>query len=192
MPALVLGLHELAGQEVLGGAVQGERLFADLFARANPADAQLIVLDFAGIQLATSSFLRESVMAFRSVCSVRHPRSPVIIANANAAVVEELEEILLRQRDAMAICHLPPKGEPHQPRVIGELEPAQATTLRAVLDMGQSDAMGLARRFKERGTRPTKWNNRLTALQKRGILVEEQVGRRKVYRPVLKGLQYGT
>ena len=53
-------------QSILGGAPNGRQLFVALMQNLVPPPApEAYFLDFGGVQLATSSFLRESVLAFR-------------------------------------------------------------------------------------------------------------------------------
>jgi hypothetical protein len=67
------------------------------------------------------------------------------------------------------------------------LDEKQRVTLEAVVDAKEADAGTLQHRFRksdEIGI--TGWNNRLAALVAKGLLIETQKGRGKLYRPVLE------
>jgi hypothetical protein len=190
---LIVPIREFTRSEIAGGAVLGETVFArivDAIAKSRTSGA--VFLDFAGIEVATYSFLRASVLSLRRHCSENRRDAPVIIANANTEVLEELEVLLAERGDALVVCDLYATVAAN-PRVIGTLDSMQALTLGAIVEYGESDAPTLARRFEASDDRRfTKWNNRLTALVKKGILRERTVGRSKFYSPVIEGLTYGN
>ena len=70
-------ISELTPGPVLSGALRGQELLAKLLpeAAAEPPSPQPLFLDFNGIDSATASFLRESVLTFRDV--VRGRRSTI-------------------------------------------------------------------------------------------------------------------
>ena len=58
-----IGLRELEVSGVLAGARAGRRMLGRLLERVgnDPQEPELLFLDFDGVQVATASFLRESV-----------------------------------------------------------------------------------------------------------------------------------
>ncbi len=93
----------------------------------------------------------------------------------------------------MVACSISGSEIARQVRLLGRLESKQLKTLHAVILLGEVDAAGLATRYRvEEDIKPTAWNNRLSALAAKGLLIEKQRGRTKLYRPVLEGLQHGT
>ncbi len=64
----------------------------------------LVVLDFAGIELATSSFLSELLIPLRDHLRFRRPPGYVVVANANEKVCEEMEDMLSRIGDAVLLA----------------------------------------------------------------------------------------
>lgn len=190
---MILRLRKLANDDVLAGAREGVAMLAKLIDGLGPAeDAQLVILDFHDIRVATGSYLRESVLGFRSYCRQRTPASAVVIANADPVVAEELRNLLNAAGDALVTCDLPASDVPRNGRVLGSLEEKQRATLDAVLRLGEADARALHEKFQRTETiGVTGWNNRLAALAEKGILIEEREGRAKRFRPVLKELQYG-
>lgn len=113
-----LSILDLAGdQAVLSGVQAGRQLLGKLVAAARPpAEPEPVYLDFDGVTVATASFLREGVIAFRDHVRATLPGLYPVIANASLAVTEELEFFLRHRRDAMWICNLTPTGEVHDPK----------------------------------------------------------------------------
>lgn len=182
------------GQAVLAGAGLGATVCGALVtSRPSTADATVQFLDFKGVDVATASFLREAVIAYRDHCRATSPAIYPVLANLSDTVEEELRNLLVQRNDAMATCHLSDSGAPTRAHVLGSLESKQAEALRLVIEAGAIDAPTLARdqRESERvGT--TAWNNRLAALARKALVVSTPEGRSVVFRPVLKGLSYGS
>jgi hypothetical protein len=175
-------------ESILTGAQAGRRLFATLVANARaPAEPEPAFLDFFGISVATSSFLRESVIAFRdyarSMLSTLYP----VIANAADPVAEELAFFLRHRADALWACDLDKHGAPVNARLLGELDEVQRATFDRVLHLGSTSAPALAAQSGgESGVGPTAWNNRLSNLAARGLLIERRGGKTKTFAPVLE------
>lgn len=180
-----ISMHEVGGSKVLAGALAGRKTLAKLLDRTGmgTGEPEPTYLDFRGVEVATASFLRESVLEFRD--SVRRRRSNIypIVANANEGVEEELRVLLSSQGGALMLCRLS-RSRPSQPRLIGELDPKQRLTLDLVHERGRTDAADLMREKKEEGILQTAWNNRLTVLAQLGLVIEESRGRLKTYRPL--------
>lgn len=173
------------GVTILAGSGPGNGLFAKMIQRVgNPREPAPIFLDFADIEVATASYLRESVLAFRAHCCARELPLYPVIANASEAILEELGDLLRQRGDAMVACTLTKQGEPREGRLLGQLEPAQLQTLKAILRLGAANAVTLAQENK--GIQATAWNNRLAYLANKAILMETREGRSKVYRPVIE------
>jgi len=60
-------------------------------ASGEPEKPEQLFLDFSGVQIATASFLRESVFAFRDAIRRRRSNFYPVIANAESAVEDELK-----------------------------------------------------------------------------------------------------
>jgi hypothetical protein len=182
-----LSILDLAGgQQVLSGVQAGRQLLGKLVAAARPpAEPEPAYLDFAGVSVATSSFLREGVIAFRDHARATLPGLYPVIANASPAVVEELDFFLRHRKDALWICRLTPAGEPRDPKILGELDEAHRLTFELVTRLGTASAPSLAAQSQE-SLAPTAWNNRLSNLAARGLLIERRSGKTKTFAPVLE------
>jgi hypothetical protein len=162
-------------------------MFARLIKQANPQPThpEPIFLDFSNVEVATASYLRESVFAFRDF--VRGKRSMLypVIANANEEIREELLMLAASSGDAIMSCLLSSDGKVSNPALIGSLDPKQQLAFDLVNQRGETDASELMRDFGEGLRRATGWNNRLASLAALGVIIEVSQGRSKRYRPVL-------
>ena len=183
---MLLRLRALAANEVLAGAATGRRVLGLLLERID-GDAKTpepVYLDFRKVEIATASFLRESILEFRDIVRRRWTNYYPVVANANDSVTEELS-VLLAQRDVLMLCALDETGSPGSPRLLGDLEPKQRITFDLVSKLGEADAGELMRSSRDSDdVGQTAWNNRLTALTKLGLLMEISNGRAKRYRPL--------
>jgi hypothetical protein len=85
------------------------------------------------------------------------------------------------------VCDIGDGGRVSSIRVVGSLDEKQRLTLEAVIREGETDAATLREKHEETdkiGT--TGWNNRLSSLAEKGLVVEVKRGRGKLYRPVLE------
>lgn len=174
---------------ILSGAQSGRNLFSNLVAAAAPqaGEPTPVFLDFDGVNVATASFLRESVVAFRDYTRSTLPALFPVIANASASVAEEIDFFLRHRKDAIWACQLDKRGLASDPRLLGELDEAHRATFEMVVKLGSASAPALAAQEAE-GTpvSPTAWNNRLAFLASRGLLIERRGGKTKTFVPVLE------
>ena len=173
--------------DVLAGAINGRDVFTKLLNHiANePQTPEPLFLDFAGVEVATTSFLRETVLPFRDNVRRRRSRFYPVIANASPLVQEELRVLVESHRDVLMLCALDQNGNPHGARILGDLDPKQKFTFDLVQQRGLTDAAQLWREHGVSETvKQTAWNNRLAALAGLGLVVELSEGRAKRYRPL--------
>ena len=179
-------LRDLADNEILAGAVAGRQILGLLLERIDrePTAPEPVYLDFQGVEVATASFLRESIVEFRDIVRRRWTNYYPVVANANDSVTEELS-VLVAQRDVLMLCTLDVKGRPRSPRLLGDLEPKQRIAFDLVQERGETDAGELMRSSQDtENVGQTAWNNRLSALSRLGLLMEMSNGRAKRYRPL--------
>lgn len=183
--------HVAPGSPILSGALRGQDLLARLLREVaiEPASPEPLFLDFIGIEVATASFLRESVLAFRDIVRGRRSMIYPVIVNANDAVREDLTELVKSRGGVLLTCQLADDGTVSDPRLIGDLDPKQQLTFDLVRQRGETDAGELMR---ECGTKETvgstAWNNRLSSLVALGLIIELSYGRTKRYKPLLQGV----
>lgn len=186
-----IDLLEVCGSPVLAGALNGRTALGRLLeATATEAGApEPVFLDFSGIEVATASFLRESVLTFRDIVRGRHSHYYPIVANPDELVQDELIELLKPRGGVLMTCILADDGTVTNPVPLGELDPKQRMTFDLVLQRGETDAGALMREFgeSERVKHTTAWNNRLASLAALGLVIEQSQGRAKRYRPLFEG-----
>lgn len=189
---MILPLRIYTASGVLAGSIDGQRVFGELVKdTVMPTSPEVCFLDFAGIDVATTSFLRDSVIAYRNHARSTWPFLYPVCANLAPRVKEELSSFLRDRADAFVACVLEDAERVSGVELLGLIEGKQRDALIGLLDLGESDAPGLREHAGE-DVAATAWNNRLVALAEKGILMEVSTGRNKRYRPVLEGLQYGS
>jgi len=185
--ANILRISEIAKGPVLSGAPRGQQLLGKLISEVSPvAQPVPLFLNFAGIDLMTSSFFRAGILPFRDYCVEKLGLYPVL-ANVSADTLDEIDVVLAPIRDAVILCRLDGDNRVSDARIFGILDEKQRVTFEAVVDAKEADAGTLKHRFgKSEEIGITGWNNRLAALVAKGLLIETQKGRGKLYRPVLE------
>jgi hypothetical protein len=179
--------------EILAGALEGKKVFSKMVAATTTSgQPQVCFLDFSNVTVATTSFLRESVIAYRNHARTHWNTVYPVVANLGNSVLEELDYFLRDQGDALVICKLKSGERPSDIQVLGRLDEKQEITLRAVIQEKDVDASTLAKRYNKEKVSTTAWNNRLAGLVAKGLVIESSSGRGKRYRPVLERLRYGT
>jgi hypothetical protein len=184
-----ISFKDLAGLDVLAGAENGRKILAKLVEQTgrDPQNPETLFLDFEGIEVATASFLRESVLLFRDAVRNRRSNFYPVIANANDLIAEELRLLCNSKGEVIMLCNLSSDGNVSDPRLAGELDPKQRITFNLVQERGETDAAELMREHGEgEGVQQTAWNNRLATLASLGLVVEVSHGRAKHYRPLFE------
>lgn len=183
-----IDIHSLSGTPNLGGAIPGRHMLGLLLGEVveHPPEPQPLFLDFRGIELATASYLRESVFEIKSIMRQRRSTLYPVIANANEFVRDEIREIAISMNDVIVVCLRTADGDVSDVGIIGQLDPKQKMTFDAVKKLGAADATTLMEKYgdQEQTKRTTAWNNRLSSLASRGLLREFQNGRAKSYQPL--------
>lgn len=178
-----------ASRVTLAGSAMGRQMLASLIGETEPvAEPTVAYLDFAGIDIATGSFLREAVLGFRdfgrNAIGMLYP----VVANANAAIEEELSVYLKDRNDAVWACELSEAGKASQPHILGELDAAQLSTMKLIAEHHRVSAPELAKLRPDEGIGATAWNNRLATLSAKGILMEFKNGKAKMFAPVMEAI----
>lgn len=183
-----IDFQDLGGSAVLAGALYGRKVLNELLTAtaAEPAAPEPVFLDFGKVDIATASFLRESVMTFRDHIRGRRSTLYPVIANINDDIRDELLELAKSRGEAFLVCRLSDDGIVESSVLIGELNPKQKVTFDLVHEHRETDAGELMRTYGESEgvTQTTAWNNRLAALANLSLIVEISHGRNKRYRPL--------
>ncbi len=188
MKKVLIPLLKPHDEPILAGRLSGRRIFLrvleELPVLTGPT---ILLLDFRGAELATSSFLGEAVLPLRDHLRFRRPPAYVVVANLNDKIAEEFDELLIRGGDAMLACETGSDGAISNVRLMGKLEEKLLDTFNLIRAKGAASAVELyaeSRASDRIGT--TAWNNRLSALTSKSLVTEVAQGRTKKYRTVLE------
>jgi hypothetical protein len=183
-----LSIYNLGGKlPVLGGLPRGQLMFGKLIAAVRPQEEHTsLFLNFKDVQVATSSFLRSGILPFRDHCVRMGLNLYPVLANLTDEIIDDLKLVLEPRGDAFVVCDLE-DGRVSSVRVVGSLDDKQRLTLEAVIMDGEADAASLKDKHGEtEKIGATGWNNRLSSLAEKGLLMEVKRGRGKLYRPILE------
>jgi hypothetical protein len=183
-----INMLELAGLDVLSGASDGRAGFTAMLEKAQPepANPTPLVIDFAGITVATASYLREAVFNLKTFLRNSDSKYYPVVANAKPAVLEELAVIADARKESLLVADISATGTVENQQIVGQLDPKQASTFDRVVSLGRTTAGDLNKMFGETDgvTAPTVWNNRLASLAAAGLILEFTQGRAKFYQPL--------
>ncbi|MEP7452742.1 hypothetical protein [Phyllobacterium sp. SB3] len=175
---------------ILSGAVNGKIAFAQLVKEIdNEANAPIpLFLDFKHVDVATASYLRESIFALKNYMRAVGSKYYPVAANPNDSVHDELLMVANAKNDAILSCLMSDDNLISNVTVIGLLDVKQQRTFELVCDLRKTDANQLMEQFgeSEEIKVTTAWNNRLAGLANKGLIREFTKGRSKYYRPVLE------
>ncbi|RNJ61715.1 MAG: hypothetical protein EDM03_15195 [Porphyrobacter sp. IPPAS B-1204] len=178
-----------AGGTTLAGSAMGRQMLAQLIEKTTPvAEPTLAFLDFAEVDIATGSFLREAVMGFRDFCRNAAGMIYPVVANANATIEEELATYLRGRNDAVWACTLGANGTTTDPHILGELDSGQMSTIQLIAAHHPISAPDLAKLRPDDKIGTTAWNNRLATLSAKGMLKEVRRGKTKLFSPVMEAI----
>ena len=167
---------------LLSGSAQGRTVLSKLVETASPqSEPALFVLDFAGVGIATGSFLHECVLGFRDFVYARHLDLYPVVANASASTLDELETLLIAQHDVITCCKVQTDGKLTDTRAIGHLDGKMRMTLGLVDKLGDANTPALQKLCPGEGV-PTLWNNRLDALWHKRLIAKYHSGRTRTFR----------
>lgn len=175
-------------EPVLAGRQNGRRAFVRQLEQLPPINETIVVaLDFRNVELATASFLGEAVIHFRDHLRLGRAPAYLVAANLSHRVAEELDDLLNRAADALLCCSLTLDGLLSDARLLGTLEPKLKTTFDLVTEKGKATANQLhAAAVEGTAVGTTAWNNRLSALVAKSLLIEIPQGRAKTYIPIVE------
>ena len=185
-------IADLAQTRILSGAPSGRALFNRLITTLpeEPATPQTLLLDFRKVEVATASFLRESVLEFRTYVRGRKSNFYPVVANASRDVLDEIFELVQLRGQVIMTCSTDENGEILRFGHVGKLDHMQQLTFDLVNKLGKATATELMK-AEAGAVGATAWNNRLASLSNLGLVFEEAQGRTKIYKPLFFGERDG-
>jgi hypothetical protein len=181
-------MHRPGVDPILAGRLLGQRAFVAALERfPEQTEPTLVLLDFTGVDLATSSYLSEVLVPLRDHLRLRRQPGYAVAANLNEKVREEIEELLRRSGEAFLTCAVDTSGKITDVQLCGRLDDKLQETLKLVSHKRETTAAQLHEEFRSvESVGATAWNNRLASLAAKSLVVEVLQGRMKKYRPVLE------
>jgi hypothetical protein len=185
MKILNLALCDAGSEPILAGRLTGKRMFLKALEQVHGLSPEtLVLLNFGGAEYVTSSFVAELILPLRDSLRLGTDRGYLALANLSDQAREEVDEFFRRINDAIIACAL--EGEKVSGvEMLGRLDTKLQETFEFVTQTGETSAAELHARHRE--SEPigaTAWNNRLTMLATKSLLVEKTSGRAKRYRPL--------
>ena len=173
---------------ILAGRLFGHRAFvAALEQLPELAEPSIVILDFGGVALATSSYLSAVLIPLRDHLRARRQPGYVVAANMVEDVREEADEMLNRLGEVLLTCAMDDGGRPNGVELCGRLDEKLEETLKLVSRKRETTAAELHEELQTLDrVGATAWNNRLASLAAKSLVVEVLQGRTKRYRPVLE------
>ena len=204
-------LHKLRVSKVpihAAGATLGQEHIGPLRRRLENTSDQIIIVDFSGIQSATASYLKATILwlieSARLSASgelnrsgARGPHDPLalpiypLVAGLNAEVRNELDDILLAYRTPCLETLDHSDQKILRAILHGTLDNALSDTLAVLTQCGSATATSLHDRFHDRKISATGWNNRLADLHELRLALRRKVGRQWLYEPVAAEVKNG-
>src|SRR6202140_5373230 len=130
MKTLTLPMLRPGVDPILAGRLSGKRAFvATLEQFPELAEPALVVLDFTGVDLATSSYLSEVLVPLREHLRLRRQPGYAVAANPSEKAREEVEEMLRRSADAFLTCAPDAAGQISDVQLLGKLDAKLQETL---------------------------------------------------------------
>lgn len=188
---MIINICDLAGgARVLAGRGAARKVLGKLIAEAvNPESPQIWMLDYLDADLVTGSFFAETFLGFSKHVRTSLPNIYPIVGVTEERSTQELEFLAESTGEVIPACSGIDRGKPKNFRIIGNLDPYQEETLTIVARLGQGTAKDLSESTTKSSVTigVTAWHNRLTALARRGLLIERSEGRQRAYRTLCKG-----
>jgi hypothetical protein len=186
MKTVRISMLKAGSEPILAGRLSGQRTFvAALEQLPELIEPALVVLDFKGVALATSSYLSAVLIPLRDHLRLRRQPGYAIAVNLSEKVREEVDEMLRRSGEVFLTCAMDAGGQISCVELCGKLDEKLEETLKLVTRKRETTAAQLH----EESLDPvgaTAWNNRLASLAAKSLVVEILQGRTKRYRPVLE------
>jgi len=150
-----------------------------------------LAFDFSDVDMVSASAAREAFLGKLMDDLLERGTLPVFVG-LNAEALDEVSFAAQAVKRPVVAAHKFSEGQPVGLQVLGGIEPKQLETLRAVAQLGETDAKTAHQEASGADTGVTAWNNRLATLSALGLLTERKSGKTKYYSLTLKGLVDGN
>jgi hypothetical protein len=150
-----------------------------------------LAFDFSTVDMVSASAAREAFLGQLMDDLLERGTLPVFVA-LNQEALDEVSFAAQAVKRPLVAAQKLVEGLPVGLKVLGGIEPKQLESLRAVAQLGETDAKTAHEAKGGTDTGVTAWNNRLATLSALGLLTERKSGKTKYYSLTLKGLVDGN
>lgn len=181
---MIVNVFDLvSGRGVLAGRALARKALGKLIADTrSPSNSEVCILDFTATPLVTGSFIAEFVLGFSRHARATIPNLYPVTMMVDDISLQELEFVADSTNEVIPVCSGTTRGRLKDFRFLGSLDAVQQETIRCVAQLGRASAKDLAATSKHSNVGLTAWHNRLAALNRKGLIIEESDGRQKLYR----------
>jgi hypothetical protein len=170
----------------LQGRLLGKKHLAGVLRRlANVPEGEVVLLDFSGVEQLTGSWVNAMIVPLFGWASGNQCNVFPLLCNIRKEWLDDLRLVAEWNHQCYLVAERT-KGVPRRASLIGQLDPAQQRTLKAVFKFGNVTGAGLEREMPDEGVKATAWNNRLRDLYEKRLLTRKKTGREQVYSPVVE------
>lgn len=204
-------LHHLTAADTLCyGATMGQQHIAPLVdaLRGSRHVSQVILLDFAGIEVTNASYLKATALwllrggiAHADVEDERIRTAPAgleafnvfpVAMNLSGEVREEFDTLLRSERLPFLAVESSEGDRIVRAVQMGHLEPALEETMTALSEEQRATATALCERYPRKPPiKPSAWSNRLSELHRLRLARREREGRQWFYMSLADEVQHG-
>jgi hypothetical protein len=184
----VIDICKITGSNTLAGKSAGQRDLPRMMAAIQETpDESSIILDWSGVEIATSSYFGTTVVPLLRMSMTGGLDRYFILTGLNSTCVDELKLVLESQELVALYGRRTRVGGIENLVVLGNLAPAHAETLAALRDtngVSASDLHKRAARDHGRGIGKTGWINRLSNLHRLRLVRKHKTGRETVFEAI--------
>jgi hypothetical protein len=195
-----LQIKNLAGRsKFLTGATLGQKheelITQSLLADSPKSDQLIVILDFNGIEFASASYFKATVLTLAKKIVSCPPYSEItffpILRNLSDEHREELSLACRSERfPSLEVTKFAQKSLAVG-RMYGEIENTFKRSLQFLQNSAPATAVKLAEQSPDEQINVTAWNNRLAELFRLRLATRFKEGRFWKYQPVIKEITYG-
>lgn len=191
------------------GKAHARLLLEQISAAKTPESGLVVLVDFRGIELATASYVKETVL-WLAMCGRMHAGAlgpseqksldwsslyPLnvfpAVAYANEEIEHEIDEVFARRGLPCLLAEEVSDDLILVAKVLGLVEPTVARTIQALDGSCEATADDLHRKCPDDGVNITAWNNRLSELNRIRIARRRKDGKFWRYQPLAGVMKYG-
>lgn len=160
----------------------------ELLSRATPSAPEIVILDFAGVESATASYLKRLLAPFfappTDAGAFKAEVFPIATRVEHSDLREDLQDYLAGKGLALIEADTP-AGKPKFRQLLGRLDRAALETFEELRELKTTTAAQLYERHRKETTNQTAWNNRLAQLVALRVAHRIRDGRFWIYQPTV-------